>query len=76
MQLVNNKFNEITQEEMLMVEGGGLVEAAQVFAGTVLVAVSPAVAVGASIISTPVGGAVAGGGTAGLGLTLIGAGVH
>jgi len=76
MKLLNDKFNEVTQEEMLMIEGGGWLEAVQVFVGVVLVAASPAVGVASSIVSTPVGGALAGGATASLGLSLIGGGVH
>lgn len=76
MQLLNNKFDEVTQEEILMIEGGGWLEAAQVFAGVVIVAASPIVAVASSAVLTPAGGVTAGGATASLGLSLIGAGVH
>lgn len=76
MELLNNKFNEVTQEEMLMIEGGGWKEAGQVFVGTLIVAASPVVAVISSAIATPVVGVVAGGTAASLGLSLIGAGVH
>ena len=73
---LNNGFSELNLNEVEFINGGGAKQVAQVFFGTVLVAWTPAVAVGASIVGTPVAGAVAGGGTLGLGLTLIGAGTH
>ncbi len=74
--ILSNKFCELNMDEVELINGGGVKQAAQVFAGGVLVAWSPVAAVGASIVGTPVAGAVAGGGTLGLGLTLIGAGTH
>lgn len=73
---MNNEFCEMTFEEMELLEGGGWLEAVQAFGGTVLISVSPAVGVGASIVGTPVAGAVAAGGCLGLGLSLLGAATH
>lgn len=74
--VLNNGFCELNLNEIEAINGGGAKQAAQVFFGVVLVAWTPAVAVGASMVGTPAAGAVAGGGTLGLGLTLIGAGTH
>ena len=74
--VLSNGFFEMTSEEMELVAGGGWVNALQAFAGTVLIAVSPAVGVGASIVSTPVGGVAAAGSCAGLGMSLLGAAMH
>lgn len=73
---LQNGFYELNFDEMDLVNGGGVKQAAQVFFGTVLVAWTPVAVAGATIVGGPAAGAVAGGGTLGLGLTLIGAGTH
>lgn len=69
-------FEELNHNEMERINGGGALEAAQAFAGCVLVGVSPAVGVGVSIIGTPIAGVSAGGGCAAVGLGLIGSACH
>lgn len=73
---LNNGFCELTADEVELIDGGGFKKAAQVFFGVVLVAWTPAAAIGASIVGTPASGAIVAGGTFGTGLTLIGAGTH
>lgn len=73
---LKNEFYELTMDEMQVVDGGGAVEATQAFFGTVLVAISPVVGVGTSIVATPVGGGFAAAGVASLGMMLIGAASH
>lgn len=74
--ILNNELCELNLDEVELINGGGAKQAAQVFFGVLLVAWTPAVTVGATIVGTPAAGAVAGGGSLGLGLTLIGAGTH
>ena len=74
--VLNNGFSTLSFDEMIRIDGGGWLEFGQVFLGTVLVSISPAVAVGAGIIATPPAGVAAGLSTLGLGLNLIGAGTH
>lgn len=66
--LINNGFCEMTENEMLELEGGGIWEALKAFAGGILVGVSPIVGVA--------GGGFAGAGVFGFGLSLIGSSGH
>ena len=62
--VLNNGFCEMTNDEFLSIAGGGGLEAAAAFVGTVLIGISPAAGVatgiGASIVATPVVGIAAG----------------
>lgn len=74
--VLNNGFCEMTFDEMLEIDGGGWKQCVQVFAGTILVAWTPVIGIGAGIVGTPIAGVTAAGGSLGLGLSLIGAGTH
>lgn len=70
-------FAPLTLGELMEIDGGGAVgNALKATAGGVLIAWSPAIGIGASIVGTPVAGVCAGMGAFGLGLTLIGSATH
>lgn len=70
-------FAPLTFDELMRIDGGGTVgNALKVAAGAVLVAWSPVVGIGVSMVATPAVGVCAGMGTIGLGLGLIGSATH
>ncbi len=60
-------FCELSENEMMDLDGGGWKEAGYAFAGTVLVGISPAVGVASGVFGTPVAGVAAGFGVASVG---------
>lgn len=70
-------FASLSMGEMMSIDGGGYVgRALQATAGTILIAVSPVVAVAAGVVATPAGGAFAGMACLGFGLSLVGKATH
>lgn len=70
-------FAPLTFDELMTIDGGGAVgDALKATAGAVLVAWSPVIAIGVSMVATPAGGVCAGMSAFGLGLTLIGSATH
>lgn len=55
MQLTMSAFSSLTKEEMTVVDGDGWVEFGQVLAGTLFIALAPAVGAATGLVS-PVGG--------------------
>ncbi len=74
---INDFFDEITYEEGIEIEGGGKTrKVLQLFAGSIIIATTPVVGIGAGIVTTPVGGLATAAGYGGLGLSLFGKGLH
>lgn len=73
---LSNGFCEMSQDEIMTVDGGGFWEAIKVFTGGVAVGLSPFVGVCVGIAAGPIAGVSAGGGCASLGLSLIGSACH
>lgn len=72
-----NAFAPLTYHELMAVNGGGAVEnALKATAGTVLVAWSPVIGIGVSMVATPAAGVCAGMSAVGLGLSIIGSAIH
>lgn len=71
---MTNNFTNLSQNEIMEIDGG--VNVIKGIAGGILIAWSPIIGVSAGIVGTPVGGVVAGAGTFGLGLTLLGQATH
>lgn len=70
-------FSPLTYDELMVVDGGGAVgNALKATAGSVLIAWSPVIGVGVSMVATPAAGVCAGMSAAGLGLSLIGSATH
>jgi hypothetical protein len=75
---LSKEFCQIAPEEGMLIDGGKskAIKFLQAFTGTVIVATTPIVGVGAGIVGTPLGGLAAAGSYCGLGLTLIGSSTH
>lgn len=73
---VNERFSNLSIEEMELIDGGGAWQVAKIFTGSVMVAVSPVVGIGTGIVGGPIAGITAGGGCFSVGSSLIGSGLH
>ena len=71
---MTNNFTNLSQNEIMEIDGG--VNVIKGVAGGILIAWSPVIGVAAGVVGTPIAGAVAGSGTLGLGLTLLGQATH
>lgn len=71
---MTNNFTNLSQNEIMEIDGG--INVLKGIAGGLLIAWSPIIGVAAGAVGTPVGGVVAGAGTLGLGLTLLGQATH
>lgn len=72
---MTNGFCLLSEQEVNLIDGGGVGEALKGFFGTVIVGFSPAIGVGVGIVAGPIAGVAAGLGAA-AGSSLIGSAVH
>lgn len=63
----NFGFCELNENEMMVVDGGGMAEAGYAFLGVIMVGIAPAVGVTVGVFATPVAGVGAGAGLASAG---------
>lgn len=73
---MTNGFINLSQDEIMEIDGGSVINTIKGITGGILIAWSPIIGVAAGVVGTPVGGVLAGSGTLSLGLTLLGQATH